>query len=169
MDIEYLDLYNLEIFCSIKKNINYNFNNVFELALILTQNTIQNIKFNLALTNNEDNFIKKIIKYKNVEINEGNIRVLFFELRDKELLKSIIIINSINFLNEQYVNKINKYLNFVDNLESIRFPISLDNLKDLGIKNEKYNICMQFAKNYFIEKKLMCTKDEILHVIKNFI
>lgn len=165
LDTNYLNLYNLEIFCSIKQYINYNFNNIFTLALICINNPINNIKYNLALTNNEYNFIQKLIKYKDIEINKDNIRILFFELKDKDLLKNIVIVNLVKSLNKNYAEEINKYLSFIDNLKTIQFPITIKDLENLGIDKNKHNSCMKFAKEYFIEKKLMCEKEEILNVI----
>lgn len=166
LDINYLNLYNLEIFCSIKQYINYSYNNVFVLALICINNQINNIKYNLALTNNENNFIKKIIKYKDTKIDKDNIRILFFELRDKDLLKNIIIVNLINHLSSNYVEEINKYLIFVNNLKTIQFPVTIEDLQNLGISKDKYNYYMKFVKEYFIEKKLVCKKEEILDFLQ---
>ena len=165
LGIEHLDLYNLEIFCSVKNFINYTPNNVFNLSLILLRNNIEDIKKNLVLTNNEYNFIEKILLYKDESINKNNLKKLFFILKDKEIIKGIIVANITNSNCKNYVEEINTYLHFLDTLETIKLPITTNDLENIGIKQKDYGYYMNLAKNYFIESNFECKHNEILEML----
>ena len=169
LSVNYLDLSNLDIFCSIKNFINFVPQNVFNLSLIISKNKIEHIKESLVLTNNELKFIELVNNYKDKIINENSVSNLFFNLKDKDLIKSIIVVSIINNNHEYYVEKINKYLNLLDNMKDIKLPINIDDLNSIGIfEQKKYGLYMNLAKSYFSESNFCCKKEDILKYLKKY-
>lgn len=166
LNIKYLDLTNLEVYCSIKNFINYEQTNVFVLSLILLKNNIPNIKEILVLTNNEYKFIEKILLHKNEIINEHSIKKLFFLLKEKDIIRSIIVANIVTSNCKNYVEEINHYMNYLNNLETIKLPIAIDDLKNIGIIQKDYGYYMELAKKYFIENDFKCDKKNILEYLQ---
>ena len=167
LGVNYLDLSNFEVFCSIKNFINFVPQNIFSLLLIVSKNKIDYIKENLVLTNNEFKFIEVVNSYKDRIIDENSVKNLFFNLKDKDIIKSIIVISIINNDHGYYVEKINKYLNFLDSLENIKLPININDLNSIGIfEQKKYGPYMNLARSYFSECNFCCKKEDILKYLK---
>ena len=167
LGVNYLNLSNFEVFCSIKNFINFVPQNVFSLSLIVSKNKIDCIKENLVLTNNEFKFIEVVNSYKDRIIDENSVKNLFFNLKDKDIIKSIIVISIINNDHGYYVEKINKYLNFLDSLENIKLPININDLNSIGIfEQKKYGLYMNLARSYFSECNFCCKKEDILKYLK---
>lgn len=165
---ENLNLKNLEIFFYIKNYINFNYDYLFTLLLILAQNKIENIKVLLNLNNKEAKFINDVLNNISIDINEQIIKQLLFKLKNKEIVKVIIVISLIQMLNSDYVEKINYYLKFINKTKIPQLLTTTQDLINHGFNNAKeYNSLIKQAEAIFFENNCEITKTQIFLLLKN--
>lgn len=154
-----INLDNLKNFSKIK-NI-YNFVNIFPLLLILSTNrNITDFKKIFILTKKENFFLQTVLNNLFYDLNEKNIKVLLFLLKDKELIKNIIFVKCINV---NLLGDIDFYLNILDNLKEIIFPIKAKDLIGIGFTDKsEFNFLLEKAKNIFIDYNFEISKEELL-------
>jgi poly(A) polymerase len=156
---EKLKFDNLEIFYSIKKFINFDVDCIFTIALIISAN--KDVKPNLIITKKEKKFLSLMEEYKLPSLSEFLIRERFFRIRDRKLVKTLVLMyicnNYDNFSAAKY------YLEFVDNLENFNFDLRAKDLLEYGfIDRKEYSKLLNHGKRIFIESNFSATKNDIM-------
>lgn len=159
-----LNLSNLETFMYIKDYIDFCYNHIFIIALILSNNKIN---YPLFLSKKERKYVDLLLQNMPNCINEFEIKKLLFNLKDKLLVKSIVIIFFCNnFLNFKILNK---FLKIVDKMDIPVLNINGVDLINSGFYNKKeYSRLIKEAKNIFIDSNFKLKKEKIIKkLLKN--
>lgn len=162
IDCDNLIFSSLDIFCSLKNYINFSWNYLFIVALIVYEN---NINYNLLLSKKDKNFIKNILPNIPKIINEFEIKKLLFILKgDRKTAKNIVMIYICNNYNKNLL----KYLDLIDIIETPKLKITGYDLENFGFTNKKlYSKILSSAYEVFIESNFTQNKGSILKLIKN--
>ena len=155
----YINFNNLELFFYIRKNLNFHYNHLFIIALILSNNKIN---YELLLSKKEKKYINTILQNIPKIINKFEIKKLLFNLKDKLLVKNIIIIYFCN--NYKNFKIIEKNLKLVDKLNIPALEINGDDLKNnnFNINKYEYKKLLEQAKNIFIGSNFKIKKEKII-------
>ena len=155
----YINFNNLELFFYIRKNLNFHYNHLFIIALILSNNKIN---YELLLTKKEKKYINTILQNIPKIINKFEIKKLLFNLKDKLLVKNIIIIYFCN--NYKNFKIIEKNLKLVDKLNIPALEINGDDLKNnnFNINKYEYKKLLEQAKNIFVSSNFKIKKEKII-------
>lgn len=162
INIKNAKLHSLETFFYLKPYVNYDCNKLFTLVLLVQENNIENIGELLKLSNKEKQYINTLLKYSTT----ANIKELFFNLNDKNLVKEIIILYSI--INSKDINFINKNIKSINYLKKINFNFSVKDLQEAGYNdNKQFGILLKKARNIFIENNFKINNKKIIKLLKN--
>ena len=155
----YINFNNLELFFYIRKNLNFHYNHLFIIALILSNNKIN---YELLLSKKEKKYINTILQNIPKIINKFEIKKLLFNLKDKLLVKNIIIIYFCN--NYKNFKIIEKNLKLVDKLNIPALEINGDDLKNnnFNINKYEYKKLLEEAKNIFVSSNFKIKKEKII-------
>ena len=155
----YINFNNLELFFYIRKNLNFHYNHLFIIALILSNNKIN---YELLLSKKEKKYINTILQNIPKIINKFEIKKLLFNLKDKLLVKNIIIIYFCN--NYKNFKIIEKNLKLVDKLNIPALEINGDDLKNnnFNINKYEYKKLLEQAKNIFVSSNFKIKKEKII-------
>ena len=153
-----LDLDNLILFMYIKNYIDFCYNHIFIIALILSKNKIN---YPLLLSKKERKYIDLLLLSIPEKIDEFEIKKLLFKLKDKLLVKNIVVIYFCN--NFKNFKTLNKYINFINKVDIPYININGDDLINNGFKNKKnYGLLLEQADNIFINSNFKMKKEKII-------
>ena len=163
-----LDNFNFEylnIFFSIKKYLNINFDATFVIALILSNiNELEILKNRWKLSKKEDIDIFNFLKHKNDNLySKHDIKTLMFNLLDKEKLVKLVVFNALinyNRIDNNILNYINDLIYFIDNETIPVLPITINDLHNFDKK--QYNFLIKKANKLFIQSNFLLSKDQII-------
>lgn len=152
----------LEIFFSIKNYINFNWNYLFIVSLIIYENKID---YKLTISKKENNFINNILEKIPKNINEFEIKKLLFLLNgDRKNAKNVAMIYICNNYNKNFV----KYLDLIDTIKIPKLEISGNDLKNSGFLDKKlYSNLLLKSKKIFVESNFTQNKINIIKMLKD--
>lgn len=159
-----LNFDNLQIFYSINKFIDFKYNYLFILCLILSKNQFN---FNLLLTNKNKKYLNTILSNLPNKIDKFEIKKLLFYLQDRTIVKDIVVLYFCNNFTD--FNTLNDMLNFVDNTNIPVLNISGKDLIKFGFENKKnFSKIISLAKKMFVDGGFIGDTNNVLGMIKDF-
>ena len=158
-----LNLDNLQIFYSVNKFINFGYDYLFVLCLILSKNQFD---FNLLLTNKNKKYIKTILNNLPNKIDEFEIKKLLFYLQDKKIVEDVIVLYFCNnFVNFGIVKNT---LDFIKKTDIPILNIFGKDLIEFGFENKRdFSKIISLAKEVFVESGFVLSKNKILKIVEN--
>ena len=159
-----LNFDNLYIFYSINQFIDFEYNYLFILCLILSKNKFD---LNLLLINKNKKYIKTILDNLPNKVDKFEIKKLLFYLQDRKIVKDIIVLY---FCNNFTDFKIVKYfVNFADSVDIPVLNISGMDLIAFGFENRKdFSKIISLAREMFVNGGFVGNVEELLMEIENF-
>ena len=157
-----LDFSSMEIFYSIAEYIEFNYNHIFVLALLLSKNKVN---YKLFLTKKEKKYVDTILSNMPQKLDVLNIKKLLVKVGDKITVKAIVVI----FICNNFCNFViaKKFINYVDKLKTPVLDITGNDLIKNSFKDfRNYSKILSEAKNIFIESKFKYKKSKILKILK---
>lgn len=168
------NLDNLEIFYSINAFINYKYNNLFILALILSKNKV---KFDFALSNKEKKYINNIINTDFIiNFNDNlydnfcfEIKKLLFLFKNKSTVEDIIILNFCNkYKDIESFNNLKMCLEILKQTDIPELDIRAKDLVLYNFNNRKeFNKIIEKSRQLYINSRFKLSKKETLRILKN--
>jgi poly(A) polymerase len=156
-----LDLSNVEIFFSIKNRIDFKYNYLFILVLMLSRNEID---LNLALERREKVYVNSVLTNIPKVISHSEIKKLLFLLGDAKKVKDIVMICICN----NYSPHILGYLDFTVKTEIPRLKITRKTLEHHGFTDiREYGTLMTRAKGIFLESAFKVYGDALVEKLKD--
>lgn len=153
-----LNFDNLEIFYSLQKYINFNFDYLFILILILYHNN--GATHNLLLTKKEKQFLNLILNNIPKIINCFEIKKLLFIIKNKEIAKIIIVVYFCsNFTNFEDLKQV---LSFLQKITIPQLKITGQDLINANFKDKKnFSKIINELENIYINSNFELDKNEI--------
>ena len=153
---------NLQIFLAIKNFIDFQYDFIFILSLISSNNEINLSR--LSLTNKQKKHFENLEQYKFKNISDFEIRKSFFLLNDKQLIKELLLICYCS--NFSTFSVIQERLKFIDNLDAFNFKITGNDLISAGFSDKKqFSKLITKANEMYINSNFDLTKEQILNII----
>ena len=113
------------------------------------------------LSKKERKYIDLLLLSIPEKIDEFEIKKLLFKLKDKLLVKNIVVIYFCN--NFKNFKTLNKYINFINKVDIPYININGDDLINNGFKNKKnYGLLLEQADNIFINSNFKMKKEKII-------
>lgn len=158
----------LDMFSALKNYLNFKWDYRFILALLMRENSINNLEnTKLLLTKKDSVFINNILKYELNELTEFEIKKLLFLARDRELAKNVLILRICNNYENNYEYYV-KYVELVDSLEIPVLKISGSILEKAGFDDKKlYSRLLSTAADIFMKSNFLASGEEIIAVLRN--
>jgi poly(A) polymerase len=155
-----MDFSSLEIFCSLRNYLDFEYNYLFIEALLASRNKI---KFDLALQKKEKIYLNHILENIPEYLDNSAIEKLLFKLSNKNLVKAIVLVYICNNFTESY----SEQLDFLARAKIPELDITTADLKKCGFRNEKeYGKLLQRARNIFIGSNFRAEKKNIMEMLR---
>ena len=134
------------------------------IAILNQDKDFKQLKYNLALSNGELSEIRLIIKFMNCKIRRSDI----CQLRDENKMQVIEEILTANYLiSEISLEKYQENLEFADNLELEKFPISGNDLKIKGITDGiEIGKVLKDLKSKWYQSEYKLSREELLEMVE---
>ncbi|MDR3079186.1 MAG: CCA tRNA nucleotidyltransferase [Rickettsiales bacterium] len=151
----------LEIFYSLRGWLDFDYNYLFILALILSENTLD---YDLKLKNKEKAYLNLLLENIPEHLDYREIERLLFRLGDPGVVKAIIILHSCGHFTGDY----GKYLDFLAKTEIPKLDLTAEDLARHGFGDRRsYGKLLRMARNIFLDSEFRAKKEKIIEMLKN--
>lgn len=116
----------------------------------------------IVATNSEKQYLQFLIKNIANNFDDKSLKLLL-AFENKDLVRDSYLFSLLKNFNE---TEAKKNLNCVENFSMPNFPITGDDIKNLGLKNEEIGIALRKAKEFWVLNGFEPSKQELLSGLK---
>ncbi|MDR1494979.1 MAG: hypothetical protein LBI29_03005 [Rickettsiales bacterium] len=156
-----LDFSGLEIFCSLKNYLNFEYGYLLVLALIASRNVV---KFNLELQKREKIYLNMILENIPECLDHLEIEKLLFKLGNRNIVKAIVMV----YICNNFAGNYPSHLDFLSEAKIPEFSVTANDLEKHGYENRReYGKLLQRARSIFIESGFKIEKEKIIEMLED--